>query len=775
MMFWDMLALGGYLVLNVVITRVTLEAERTGAAPPRWIRPVIVLSIPWAISIHTVTAFLYNGLPGRSFWLTAMLAPRFLASAFAAGPALLDPAVPCSAPVVVASMPAREPIGRSAVIVTYATAVHVFFVLLEVFTVVLQPGSGHVEHFTYLYAGLDGHAALVPWMWTSVGPRLAVAGRASSCPRRGRATRTLAAACAAVFVSLWIDKGLGLVVGGFVPSPLGAVADYVPTLARSHDHRRHLGGRRLHGDRVLQDHAGSQGEAYRRRPHGHPRRASSSRLSGDSGKTLVSLWHCCSPRAIAGGRRGVQEGTGLHRRGLAGVGVGTPARNLDTFLAGHVRRRVGLRASTRSGPGSTSIEGNRGLFDGVDAEGTHSTPELAKLLGAPVVLVVNARKMTERRRRGPRLPGDRSRMRRSPASFSTTWPDTRHEGICREAIESLTGVPVLGALPRVSEGGPLPGRHLGLVPPDEYGGSGERASQVARMIRERVDVDAVLRIAASAPALPAPGPAASLAGAPDGRGLVIGVVRDSAFTFYYPENLEALEATGARLASVSSLDDNRLPPGLDALYIGGGFPETHGRRLAANAPLLSALHGAACAGLPIYAECGGLMLLARAIRWRGEVVPMAGVLPFEVEVHERPRAHGYARLRVDRPNAFFPEGAVLDGHQFHYSWPDEGAGSRAGGVRGRARHGRLRGPRRGDRPQRLGQLHPPPRARDTGLDRGDDPRRPRSGGPGGDAAFHPHRNAGQRAGPAPGGTRHGGARTGWVPAPDRSCRRQDNG
>jgi Ni/Fe-hydrogenase subunit HybB-like protein len=228
MMFWDMVALGGYLVLNVIITRVTLESERNGVAPPGWIRPVIVLSIPWAISIHTVTAFLYNGLPGRSFWLTAMLVPRFLASAFAAGPALLI--LLCLAlrrrwPLRIP----REAIGSVAVIVAYATAAHVFFLLLEMFTAFYSQIPEHVQHFRYLYAGLEGHAALVPWMWTSAG-LVAVALGLLLVPATRARDATLAAACAAVFISLWIDKGLGLIVGGFIPSPLGAVADYVPTV-----------------------------------------------------------------------------------------------------------------------------------------------------------------------------------------------------------------------------------------------------------------------------------------------------------------------------------------------------------------------------------------------------------------------------------------------------------------------------------------------------------------------------------------------------------------
>jgi Ni/Fe-hydrogenase subunit HybB-like protein len=226
-MFWDMVAIGGYLVLNVVITRVALDSERNGVAPPRWLTPVIVVSIPWAVSIHTVTAFLYNGLPGRSFWLTAILAPRFLASAFAAGPALL----------ILVCLAARrwwqlrvpdQAIRSIAVIVAYAMAVHVFFVLLEVFTVLYSQVPEHVAHFRYLYAGLDGHAGLTPWMWSSSA--LAVVALVLllvPATRHGHAT--LAAACACLFISLWIDKGLGLVVGGFVPSPLGRVVDYVPT------------------------------------------------------------------------------------------------------------------------------------------------------------------------------------------------------------------------------------------------------------------------------------------------------------------------------------------------------------------------------------------------------------------------------------------------------------------------------------------------------------------------------------------------------------------
>ena len=228
MMFWDMLSLSGYLALNVAITLVTLGAERQGVAPPAWIRPVILLSIPWAISIHTVTAFLYNGLPGRSFWLTALLAPRFLASAFACGPALLI-LLTMAMRRLTGFDPGRAATQKLGLIVTYAMIINVFFILLELFTVFYSQIPEDMAHFRFLFVGLDGHAPLVPWMWTSLF--LAAGALILLIPPRFRQDeRLLIAASVMVFTSLWIDKGLGLIVAGFVPSPLGVVTRYVPTL-----------------------------------------------------------------------------------------------------------------------------------------------------------------------------------------------------------------------------------------------------------------------------------------------------------------------------------------------------------------------------------------------------------------------------------------------------------------------------------------------------------------------------------------------------------------
>jgi len=228
MMFWDMVVLGVYLLLNIIISRVVLDAERKSIPPPGWIRPIIILSIPWAFSIHTVTAFLYSGLAARPFWLTAILAPRFLASAFAAGPALLI--LFCVILRKVSRFDAgHAPLQKLAVIVTYAMTVNVFLMLVEIFTAMYSDIPEHVRHFQLMYFGLEGNASLVPWMW--VAAVLAVLALVLLInPRTRRNEPVLILACSATFISLWIDKGLAMVITGFIPSPLAAVPKYRPTV-----------------------------------------------------------------------------------------------------------------------------------------------------------------------------------------------------------------------------------------------------------------------------------------------------------------------------------------------------------------------------------------------------------------------------------------------------------------------------------------------------------------------------------------------------------------
>ena len=228
MVFWDVMALNGYFILNLVSGWTVLGAERKGIPPPRWVRPVIYLSIPWAVSIHTVTAFLYAGLPGRHLWLTAVLAPRFLASAFAAGTSLLI-LVTLILKKTTGFDAGSEVRNKLAVIATYAGLTNFFLIGTEFFTAFYSNIPSHMHSLQYLFFGLDGQSNLVPWMWFSlmiglgsVAVLLIPALRASST--------WLPAACTGLVISIWIDKGVGLILGGFVPSPLEEIVQYSPTL-----------------------------------------------------------------------------------------------------------------------------------------------------------------------------------------------------------------------------------------------------------------------------------------------------------------------------------------------------------------------------------------------------------------------------------------------------------------------------------------------------------------------------------------------------------------
>ena len=228
MVFWDTVVLNGYLFINLLVGWVTLSSDRKGIAPPKWIKPWIYLSIPWAISIHTVTAFLYAGIPGRHFWLSAIMAARFLASAFAGGPALL----------IILALIVRKiskfDVGKEAIqavgrIVSYAMFANVFFLGLEFFTAFYSGIPGHAHSFMYLYTGLEGHNELVPLMWTST-VFAAISLFMLWVPAIRKNEALLALACIMLFISLWIDKGFGLIIGGFVPNPFEEVHTYWPTL-----------------------------------------------------------------------------------------------------------------------------------------------------------------------------------------------------------------------------------------------------------------------------------------------------------------------------------------------------------------------------------------------------------------------------------------------------------------------------------------------------------------------------------------------------------------
>jgi Ni/Fe-hydrogenase subunit HybB-like protein len=227
-LFWDMIVLNVYMLLNIVIGWNVLSAERKGVSYQKWVKVLIYISIPWAFSIHTVTAFLYAGLPGRHYWLTAIMAARFLSSAFCSGPALL---------ILLALIvrrftsfdPGKEQIRTLGGIVAYAMIINVFFFLLEMFTAFYSQIPGHMHSIVYLFRGLDGYDRLVPWMWTAAFFAL-VALVLLIVPAARRRENILAVACVSVIIATWIDKGFGLVIGGFIPNPFDQVFEYWPTV-----------------------------------------------------------------------------------------------------------------------------------------------------------------------------------------------------------------------------------------------------------------------------------------------------------------------------------------------------------------------------------------------------------------------------------------------------------------------------------------------------------------------------------------------------------------
>jgi len=387
-------------------------------------------------------------------------------------------------------------------------------------------------------------------------------------------------------------------------------------------------------------------------------------LGGDSGKTLTSLSLLLLASKAGLRVTAFKKGPDYIDAAWLTWASGRPARNLDTWMmgSGAVIRSFWTHAESDS---LNLIEGNRGLYDGFDAQGSHSTAELAKLLGAPVLLVLNATKMTGTaaalvlgcQRLDPEV--------RIAGVILNQVANRRHESVLRDAIVSTCGVPVLGVIPRAREEMLLPGRHLGLVTPEEHPEIDALQRNLLALTESRFDLKKIMEIARDV--LPLKSPPAAPEDLPTGQGLKIGLIRDRAFTFYYPENIEAIERSGATIVTICSLSERHLPPDLDALCIGGGFPEVQGVAISSNAPFLASLRDAAEKGLAIYAECGGLMLLARAIHWNSQRHTMSGVLPFDVEVCASPQGHGYTTLTVDQINPFFPLGTELRGHEFHYS------------------------------------------------------------------------------------------------------------
>ena len=434
-------------------------------------------------------------------------------------------------------------------------------------------------------------------------------------------------------------------------------------------------------------------------------------LRGGSGKTILSIAIIAALGKLGKSIAPFKKGPDYIDAGWLALSAGRPCYNLDSFLLSQEDNLQSfLQHSTDCD--MSVIEGNRGLYDGIDIEGSTSTAELAKLLRCPVVLCVDCTKITRT-------------MAAVVMGCSLFDPDViikavilnrvanrRHEKKLRDSIEHYCGIPVLGAIPKLDQQY-FPERHLGLVPTSEHDWANDSIEAIVKIAEQHLDLNAILKISQQAPVLKAEGrghraedggqktefrirklevgvrkvevkrtetsgnelgarnqrqgtgdpqPVSSIEN-PAPR---IGIIRDSAFQFYYPENIEALSDRGAEVVFVSPLKDREMLD-LDALYIGGGFPETHAQQLTDNKSFRRQLKALADDGFPIYAECGGLMYLGEKLVLEDKSYPMAGILPVAFDFYKKPQGHGYTVVTVEGENPYYDVGTEIRGHEFHYS------------------------------------------------------------------------------------------------------------
>jgi len=383
-------------------------------------------------------------------------------------------------------------------------------------------------------------------------------------------------------------------------------------------------------------------------------------ISGGSGKSVVSVGLIA---ALQGrGHRVVpfKKGPDYIDAGWMATAAGTPCYNLDPFL---MSEAAIADSFGRHGAGAdfAIVEGNRGLYDGVNPAGGFSTAELAIQLDLPVLLVVNCSKTT--RTVAVMVLGCRELDSRVDIAgvILNQIATSRHERIVTQAVERYTGVPVLGIVPRMKDD-IFPMRHLGVTPHQEYGTADTAVNRLATIAEDHFDLERIIK-------LMRPQQVRKSFTEPErvGSGLTIGILRDAAFQFYYEENLESLRNGGAELVMINALTADKLPAGLDALYIGGGFPETSVRQLADNVSFRESVRQQAEQGLPIYAECGGLIFLGRSIVLDGVEYPLADVFPVTFGLAAKPQAHGYSIFTVEQENPFYPVGSRIKGHEFRYS------------------------------------------------------------------------------------------------------------
>lgn len=391
-------------------------------------------------------------------------------------------------------------------------------------------------------------------------------------------------------------------------------------------------------------------------------------VQGRSGKTTVTLGLLKALTDLGLTVQPFKKGPDYIDPSWATFASGTQCRNLDLFMMGaeNVRQSFLRHAA---GADLSIVEGAMGLFDGLDVEGSNSSAELAYTIQAPVVLVVNCTRLT--RSVAAIINGVAGFDKRISIGgvVLNNVARARHQDILTQSIARYCDVPVLGVLPK-SKAVEIPDRHLGLIPAGEQGQLQNRIELLGNLVKENIELEQLLQVARSASSLQQD----ELQQAePEARKIEIysgcvriGVLRDKAFSFYYPENLEALEAAGAKLVYIDTMQDKQLPD-IDGMYIGGGFPEVMAEEISANRTLLEQIKAAIENDLPVYAECGGLMFLVQHILTNGKAYPMVGVFDCDVEMKAKPQGIGYTVQKILPGNPFFTEGSVIRGHEFHNS------------------------------------------------------------------------------------------------------------
>ncbi|MBW1730462.1 MAG: hydrogenobyrinic acid a,c-diamide synthase (glutamine-hydrolyzing) [Deltaproteobacteria bacterium] len=398
-------------------------------------------------------------------------------------------------------------------------------------------------------------------------------------------------------------------------------------------------------------------------------RVTISALRGGSGKTIISvgllgLWRESGQTIVP-----FKKGPDFIDAGWLSFASGLPCHNLDPFLMTE-KQILDLFITYSQGVDLCVIEGNRGLFDGVDVKGTSSTAELAKLLDSPVLLIVDATMATRTTAalvKGCQIfdPG-----LHIGGIILNRVATPRQEHLIRQAIEYYCNVPVVGSVPRIKTN-PFPERHMGLVPHHESSVAQKAVQWAISIVKDNLDLDKIGQIAQQVPLVhhdKTREPIQKVSTEVQESSPRIGVILDSVFWFYYPENLELLKSLGAKLVEINTMKDPLLPP-VDALYIGGGFPETRAEALAMNVSLRNHLKQKIENGLPVYAECGGFMFLGESLIVGDKSYPMVGAVPIVFVLEKRPQGHGYTIMEVTKDNPYYAKGEKIKGHEFHYSRP----------------------------------------------------------------------------------------------------------